>query len=411
MLEKYEKMVILNKVKKRINRYCDIINFRIFESKISKRTWQNHDEVLQWAESMAILPESVLQEQILSSDQPIVKKGFELRQKVMGEFSGKYANEDMKILIHIPSKEFSPGGYSLFSSMADSFKFVGIKTDLLFVGDDVKEKLDLFEPTILLSSDHKYYTSEIDWNVIKKYKKSHSLQVGLTASLEEYGNTSLIQRLNWAKKHGIDFYYSFRAQEYFTARNEYKLFNHYGYKILSVEFGANPLLYYPIPSFAKDLDYLFLASSNSDKLKRYIDWLSPILISNTGFITGSGWRKANKWPSLKANIFLFSRAKVGINLHIEDQINFACELNERTYILAACGVPQIVDNAKLLPSRFRDGSFFVATNPKEYEDLYKFMLMNPKECEKRALRALEEVYEKHTTFHRASSFINQLKTI
>ena len=401
----------INKIFNRINRYSDVINFRIFENKIRRRTWQNHDEILQWAESMAILPESVLQEQILYSDQPIVKKGFELRQKVMGEFRGKYTNEVMKIMIHIPSKESSPGGYSLFSNMADSFKFIGIKTELLFVGDDIKEKLYLSEPTILLSSDHKYYTSEIDWNVINEYKKSHNLKVGLTASLEEYGNTPLKQRLNWAKRVGIDFYYSFRAQEYFNARAEYKLFFDSGYKILSVEFGANPLLYYPLPNIDKDLDYLFLASSNSDKQRRYIDWLSPILRSNTGFISGSGWRKANKWPSLKANIFLFSRARIGINLHIDDQINFACELNERTYILAACGVPQIVDNAKLLPSRFRDGSFFVATNPKEYEDLFRFMLMNPKECEKRALRALEEVYEKHTTFHRASSFINQLKKI
>jgi hypothetical protein len=358
---------------------------------------------------LATLPESELQEQILASDQTIVKKGFELRQKVMGEFKDKYTNEAMKIMIHLPSKESSPGGYSLFSNMAESFKFIGIKTELLFVGEDIKEKLNQFQPTILLSSDHKNYTSKIDWNVINEYKKSHNLQVGLTASIEEYGNTPLKQRLNWAKSVGIDFYYSFRAHEYFNARAEYIPFFDYGYKILSVEFGANPLLYFPLPNIDKDLDYLFLASSNSDKQKRYIEWLSTILILYTGFISGSGWHKANKWPSMNANNFLFSRAKIGINLHIENQINFASELNERTYILAACGVPQLVDNAKLLEHRFSSEAMFIASTPKEYGELFEYMLNSPDECQKRALIALEEVYTKHTTFHRADGFIQQLK--
>jgi hypothetical protein len=401
--------MIIKKISIHINRYINEIKFRLFENKIDKSTWQNYDEILQWAESMATLPETEIQAQILASEQPIVKKGLELRKKVMGEFKDKYTNEAIKIMIHLPSKESSPGGYSLFCNLAESFKFIGIKTELLFAVEDIKDKLNQFQPTILLSSDHKSYTSKIDWNVINEYKKFHNLQVGLTASIEEYGNTPLKKRLNWAKSVGIDFYYSFRAREYFNARAEYKPFFDYGYKILTVEFGANPLLYFPLPNIDKDLDYLFLASSNSDKQNRYIDWLSTILISYTGFISGSGWQKANKWPSMNANNFLFSRAKIGINIHIDNQINFASELNERTYILAACGVPQLMDNAKLLPNRFSDESLFVATNPIEYDKLFKFMLNNPKECEKRALKALEEVYTKHTTFHRADGFIQQLK--
>ena len=133
--------MIINKIFKRVNLYINAIKFRIFENKIDKRTWQNHDEILQWAESLATLPESELQEQILVSDQPIVKKGFELRQKVMGEFKDKYTNEAMKIMILLPSKESSPGGYSLFSNMAESFKFIGIKTELLFVGEGIKKKI------------------------------------------------------------------------------------------------------------------------------------------------------------------------------------------------------------------------------------------------------------------------------
>jgi spore maturation protein CgeB len=253
------------------------------------------------------------------------------------------------------------------------------------------------------------YTAKIDWNVINAYKKSNNLHVGLTASIEEYGNTPLNQRLSWAKSVGIDFYYSFRAQEYFNSRTEYKPFFDFGYKILSVEFGANPILYFPLPIINKDLDYVFLASSNGDKQKRYFKWLSNLVYKHIGFIDGPGWHKIDRWASQPTHKFLYARAKIGINLHIDDSIDWASELNERTYILAACGVPQLVDNAKLLTNRFSNDSMFIATNPKEYEELFDFMLNNPKECEKRALKSLEEVYEKHTTLHRASSFINQLK--
>lgn len=402
---------MINKISNRIKHYINAIRFRIFENKIDKRTWQKHDEILQWAESLILSSENQLQQEILASNEPIVIKGYELRQKIIDEFRDKFINENVKIMIHLPSKESSPGGYSLFSNMAESFKFIGIKTELLFVGEDIKNRLNEFQPTIFLSSDHKNYTSKLDWEAITEYKKSINLKVGLTASLEEYGNSSLTQRLDWAKSIGIDFYYSFRAPEYFNTRSEYRLFFDYGYEIFSVEFGANPLLYFPLPNIVKDLDYIFLASSNSDKRKRYFEWIPKIVTKYFGFIDGPGWHKISKWAIQPTHKFLYSRAKIGINLHIDDSINWASELNERTYILAACGVPQLVDNAKLLQYRFSGEAMFIASTPKEYLELFEYMLNNPEECQRRALIALEEVYKKHTTFHRAEQFLLQLKKV
>lgn len=401
--------MVLNKVINKLKVLINALKFRVFENSINKKTWENHDEILQWAESLAKLSDDELQKQIVNSDDLIVQKGYEFRQKVLSEFKDKYSDENMKIMIHLPSKESSPGGYSLFSNMAESFKFIGIEIEFLFVGENIKDKLEKFQPNILLSSDHKSYTSKIDWEVVNGYKKSHDLQVGLTASIEEYGNTPLKNRLDWAKSVGIDFYYSFRAPKYFTTRAEYKPFFEYGYKIYSVEFGANLLLYFPLPNITKDLDYVFLASSNGDKQKRYFKWLPNVVYKHSGFIDGPGWHKIDRWASQPTHKFLYARAKIGLNLHIDDSMDWASELNERTYILAACGVPQLVDNAKLLPNRFSDESMFIATNSKEYEKLFEYMLNNPQECERRVLKALEEVYAKHTTFHRASSFVNQLK--
>jgi len=95
-------------------------------------------------------------------------------------------------------------------------------------------------------------------------------------------------------------------------------------------------------------------------------------------------------------------------LHIDDSIDWASELNERTYILAACGVPQLIDNAKLLDGRFSKQAIFKAKNPHVYANMFEYMLNNKDECQKRAIKAMEEVFDKHTTFHRAEGFILEL---
>jgi spore maturation protein CgeB len=229
--------------------------------------------------------------------------------------------------------------------------------------------------------------------------------VGLTASLEEYGNTSLSSRLSWAKKNQIDFYYSFRSIEYFSSREEYSPFFSEGFEIYPIEFGANPLIYYPVYSDVKDCDFVFLASSNQDKQQRYSDWLQPLLRKYSGFLDGPGWSKINQYADRQVHRYIYSRAKVGINLHIDDSVDWASELNERTYILAACGVPQLIDNPKLLNQRFSRNSMFQADTPKEYYDLFKHIINSPEEAGFKALSALEEVYKKHTTFHRADAFL------
>jgi spore maturation protein CgeB len=103
-----------------------------------------------------------------------------------------------------------------------------------------------------------------------------------------------------------------------------------------------------------------------------------------------------------------ARAKVALNLHIQNQIDWPSELNERTYNLAACGVPQLIDAPKLLFKRFQPDSFFVASSPAEYQKYFRFALNDPKEGQRRALQAQREVFEKHTIFHRAEAFIEAM---
>lgn len=388
---------------RKIQFYFYKIRFYYFQISINGNTKINHNNILEWCTSQKDIP-------VTNESSEIVKLGQKLRQKVLSDFSNKFIDSEDVILIHLPSKEISPGGYSLFINMIDSFSFIGIKSHALNWDESFEDSYRTYKPTIFLSSDNLEYKSKIDWDFVLKCKEEFNLKVGLTASLEEYGNTSLKSRLEWAINK-IDFFYSFRAPEYFNNRLEYRLFNEYGFKILTVEFGANPLYYYPVESETKDLDYVFLASSNLDKQKTYFNFLPNIVKEYCGFINGPGWNFCSKSLPREFHRFAYARAKIGLNLHIDDSLFYASELNERTYILAACGIPQLIDNPKLLSYRFSKDAVMVANNSDEYSYKFRWLLSNHEEANKMAINALEEVYNNHTSFHRAENFYIQLQNL
>lgn len=400
----------INKIIKKIDKNYTIIKFNKFQKDINNETINNIYIIRKWADKCLLNVKN--KEEMLYNNHldRVSKQGIRLANESKIKFKNKYENyENLRILIHVPSIEVSPGGFSLFNNIIEGLNFIGINARALNWDDKVDIILQKFKPTVLLTSDNKPYLDKIDWDVVNEFKKKNLLRVGLTASLEEYGNTPLKERLSWAKINDVDFYYSFRAQEYLLERKEYRPFYKNGYKIYTIEFGANPIYYYPIPSKEKDIDYVFLGSANFDKLKRYMSYFNKIFKNSTGYIDGPGWKFSNEFIfNPNRDRYIYSRAKVGLNLHVDSQIQWASELNERTYMLAACGVPQLIDNPKLLQYRFSDKCFFVSNSSEEYMENFNFIINNPEKAELRALQAQKEVFEKHTIFHRAESFINKL---
>jgi hypothetical protein len=388
-----------------------ISDFNLFQKIITKKTWENRDSIFNWAEASSKKVNTIDDyEKSTNHENNTQKKGYLLKKKIEEKYLNLYeTKKHIRILIHLPPSNVSPGGNSLFSNMIESLNFIGISTKEYQWCDNLNQILTEFKPTIFLTSDHHSYLNRIDWNSISKYKQKYSLKIGLTASLEEQGNTPLADRLKWAKKTNVDFYYSFQNPQYFNTLEAYKPFLDAGYSIYSIEFGVNPLHYYPLPAPQKDLNYVFLASSNPDKWNRYFRYLPRIFTKYPGFINGPGWRNDNKLPfNPDRDRYIYSRGKIGINLHIDESINYPCELNERTYMLAACGIPQLVDNPKLISTYFNKDCCFIGKTPEEYFELFEYILDNPDEGDKRASESVKQVFMNYTTFHRAESFVLQL---
>lgn len=384
----------------------------MFERSIHPETWRLRNQVIPWADGLTSDVEHYESAvAYASSDDPLVRQGHELVTSLKETYHNKYAGlAELRILIHLPDPVVSPGGHSVFSNIVNSLKFLGIATQ--HFGDEgvSSDVLERFRPSVLLVSDYMPFIGLINWKHLASYRAQNRLLVGLTASLAEYGNSPLGGRLKWAGDHGVDFYFSFRAAKYVATRMEYAPFAAAGYRILSIEFGVNPLVYYPVPIGSRNIDYVFLASSNRDKLSRYIEWLTPIISESPGVIDGPGWSGVKGFMfNADRDRYVYSRAKVGLNLHLDEQITWANELNERTYMLAACGAPQLVDNPKLLGQYFSANAFFVASSPKEYVELFREMLVKPEICTERALLAQNEVFQRHSTFHRVDAFAQELQ--
>ena len=211
-------------------------------------TVRQHDVILTQAEfALNHRAEHENIETCLNSPDPVVQQGARLKMDLEAAFRNCMAGvSDERILIQIPDARFSPAGYSLFSNLMESLNFIGIPAQALGWDEDTQKALDQFKPTVLLSSDNHEYLRRIDWNVIGRYKANQRLRVGLSAALEEYESTPLLPRLAWAKEHKINFYYSYRDEDYVKNRKEYQPFFDAGFQIVFIPFGANILHYFPV---------------------------------------------------------------------------------------------------------------------------------------------------------------------
>ena len=385
----------------------DKIQFNLF---MQRQTCRGHNAVLAAAEqALGQFEHHESEAACLQSNDPVVRQGWRLKQQLEEHFRGLHANASgERILIHVPAPNYSPAGYSLFTNLAESLTFIGIPTRILDWNEPTKLALEEFQPTVLLTSDHHTYLSRIDWDSIASYRCRMVLRVGLTAALEEYGNSPLSERLAWAKAHGVDFFYTFRDRDYVSTRQAYSPFHEGGYPILDLPFGANILHYYPVAGFERDLDFVLLATRKSE----HMGYLKDIVRTHSGFIDGPGWRHVKQFTFNRArDRYIYARAKVGLNVHLPEQLEWACEVNERTYQLAACGVPQLIDHPLVLDKLYGPGTFFVAESPSHYRELFAKLMAQPELAIEQALAAQRETFARHTTFHRADAFVAQLKSM
>jgi Glycosyl transferases group 1 len=390
--------------------------FREYERRIRRETWAVQPAVLEWLWEVAGEDSVALDRPRLAPDSAdlAVRRFAEQWPTLEQTFARKFAARaaEFRVLIHLPPFKIANAAFSLFQNLGMGLSFLGIPVaywEHWGSGTPLETALEDFRPSLLLSVDHRWYgrnppVGQASVQAVHDYRRGQRLVLGLSCNDFPTEPGTCRQNTADARSVGADFFYSYQAEGF--VRDRYRTFADRGFPVLSLEFGANPLLFHPLPGITRDLDYVYLASVNAEKWEREFAYFSRVFHNHSGFILGPGWPRTNAQILPPHHLrFLYARAKVGVNLHVPFQVADPTELNERAYNLAASGTPQLMDNPALLPERFGPNCVYSAADPEEYYRQFRRILERPDEAAERAINALECVLRRDTVFHRANRLV------
>lgn len=388
-------------IKKLLGRKNDAWYFDNLEKSFKKTHRRNSIDLIKWSDNAAEKNE------IGFINNPLYDLANTLREELFNSHRNLYKEENLKIAIHLPPEHLSAGGNSWLRNFGTALTFMGIDVFYFWENIDIEK---LRSANILLGIGSSHITKHLDWDIINEVQKSGKLKVFLQASIDVLNEEAIDIYLEAYLKYRVDGFYSFHAYSFLETSALYSRIKTHGLHLFSIQFSANPISHFPSKYIKQDFDFIFLGSSNYDKALRYSQYFLEPFKKLNGIVAGPGWgwfKNFNIIP--ERDKYLYSRAKVALNLHIPSQIECASELNERAYILAAVGITQITDRPALLEKNYNKIGF-VANTPEEYYQQILFALENPKICFEISKNAMEETYNNHTTFHRVIDFIEAFKS-
>lgn len=105
---------------------------------------------------------------------------------------------------------------------------------------------------------------------------------------------------------------------------------------------------------------------------------------------------------------MYNFARIYPNYYMQSQLDVFNELNERAFIIPACGGFQLVDNPKAMSELFAPNGMAVANSPDEYIEMFSYYINNPNERMEYVRHSMRKVYENYTLFHVLSRLLNYL---
>ncbi len=333
------------------------------------------------------------------------KEIFLLREDSMNFHKDYFINEKICIAIHFPPLNISPGANSWFNNIKVALEFMGVQVYAFW---DSVDPIKLGTAKIILGIGAKISEDVIDWNIIDTVASTHNIPIILQASVNVTNLLEINQFINFYKAKCITHFFSFDFDTFNLESGVKQFFRDNGAILYSIPFSANPVIHYPVQFENQNMDYIFIGSTNYDKINRYNDYFSKLTENEfNGLIIGSGWPWSEDFQyDYIRDRALYSKAKVALNLHLDFQVNISGQINERAYILSALCIPQITDRVINIETNFENIGL-IANNPNDYLENIYTLLNNPEYAKELVLESYKVLYTKHTTFHRMVQFFSE----
>lgn len=307
-------------------------------------------------------------EQPITNIDMVCKK---LRYDTLKKFYKKYKGMNKTIAIQIPEN-----GAMLYNllSLCDCLRFMGINAWAIM--DDVIINLKDLNPDVFITCANPSFTDKVDIEELKKLKDN--VQIGV------FGDDN-------PKEEFLEIANFIIAQDNRKKTEDVCMYDLY----------FSPLNFYNM-SVKKVVDFFHAGQPSFNKQDRFDKYIKPIADKNKGIFAGMLWENSVGVLSQKQTNIFYNLAQVNPNLHMQSQIENPTDLNERTYIIAATGNIQLIDNPALLKPKygnlFKDFSF---STPEDYIEAFYYYLdeKHAEEKEEQVIKIMEKTWKNYTMFH------------
>ena len=311
------------------------------------------------------------------SRENLLIENWRLATDVVNQFRGIYSHSEIRVLLHQPNN----GALKyLMQSWQEVLTHMGIKTDVLQWNENTRDKFSAFQPDVFISVNETAYLEQIDLGCIEEWRKYNGMKYGLILSYDRPANNS-------------DFQITFHRNP-----QKHSELSKTHLPLISLPFAANPLKHFMRPGRAI-WDYFFVGTNSDFKQKETDQFLSPILQNHNGILAGVNWNRGLSELSIDETPFFYSFAKICPNYHVARQIEEYNEVNERAFIIPACGGFQITDNPKAMKDCFSDNEMAVAHSSREYQEMFRHFLTHDEERTAFIQNGMRRVFHEHTLFH------------
>jgi len=316
----------------------------------------------------------------------LMKENHSLRDHAFQQFENCYHRSGQRVLLHRPDN----GAIKyLFDSWAETLNIMGLQTLFLNWDENSSEKFQSFQPTVFITVGDPAYIDKLELDFIADYQQQHDLKIGHVTNLQDSYDL-------------CDFLITFHLDPARDIR-----FDSLAKPLVSVPFGINPNQHYMRPA-RQVWDFFFVGTNSQLKIEQSNRYLLPIVDSYRGILAGLGWNRGSGEISVSDSALLYNFAKVLPNFHLESQYERFDEVNERTFIIPACGGFELVDNPAAIKELFDVNEMSVANSPQEYKEMFEHFLNNPNERLPYIQNGMSKVWSKYTLFHSLSKLAEYL---
>ncbi|MBN1102072.1 MAG: glycosyltransferase [Deltaproteobacteria bacterium] len=312
-----------------------------------------------------------------------------------------------KVLIHTPPS----GGFRYYAeNLYCAFKLLGLETRHLRFSESAEECIRRFGPDLFITASAPSFLSRLPLPLLSDLaSRGKMLRLVWAETFKPLdGIHEMNQESGRLVQQGLVGDLFFAPVHSRAVREEYAEWDALGYLVHSIPMAANPVVHLPKNASVK-YDIGFIGTNSPTKQKETRTYLLPLLERHTAMLCGDHWGEGIPPVPQNQAAGVYGRVRICPNFHHDFQKGRQLQLNERTFVIPACGGFEIMDESPILCESFTPEEMVQARSPEEWLPLHEEWLRRDGERMEIAARAHRRIQGEHTYFDRVIQMLDLVR--